>query len=287
MQKDHSIITVDSGRPGPTITVMSGVHGDEKDGILAMTRILAMISSKELIIKAGKVNFIYANLKAIAKGIRQTEFNFNRIFRPENLLTTAELNSWERRRAETLMPYLDESLALLDLHSSNNQQSTPFVICEPHSFEVAAKLPTPIVSHGWDIIEAGGTDYYMNRVQTNSGKGYGICFEAGYHGDPESPDRGIQACLIFLAHFCQAEKKEMPEPNQEPQRIIHAYDIYKTITDFKLERPFADFEAITKGTLIGHDGGQEIRAEKDCIIIFPQKECKGTDEEAFILGLEQ
>ena len=59
---------------------------------------------------------------------------------------------------------------------------------------------------------------------------------------------------------------------------------YLTETDsFRLSRPFADFEDISKGMLIGIDGESNVYAEKDSVILFARdRQSKG--EEAFLLG---
>jgi len=277
---DGSIITIKGSRPGKTLTIIAGVHGQEICGVLALREVLRAIADKELIIRAGEVNFIFANLPALARGARQIDMNLNRAFRPLEQLTEKEKNSYERGRAEQLMPYLAESDALLDIHSSTNKESTPFIICEPHSYPIAKMLPFPIRSHGWDVIEAGGTDYYVNL---NGGQG--ICIECGSHDDPLAPQRALESIKIFLMLLGVIEiTKEIREiPNQ---RVINANFIYKTVVNFDYRGSYPDFGSVKKNELIGYDGGREIRVPKDSLIIFPQKREK-SQQEAFILAEEE
>jgi uncharacterized protein len=284
MKKDPSIFSIEGQQAGPTVTIMAGVHGNEIGGILAVMRILSLIQTKQLTIKAGRVNLIFANLLAIGQGQRQTNMNLNRAFRPDDTYSTEELMSYEIHRARELMPYLRESHGLLDLHSSMNRQSTPFIICEPHSYPLATKLPVEIVSRGWDIIEAGGTDYFVNQNPT--GRNFGICIECGYHNDPKAPERAFQAAMIFLADFGCIDPQEGYPPANLEQRRIWANQIYHTKVNFKLANEFADFQALAADTLIGHDGEQEVRTQQDCVIIFPH-DCKGSNDEAFILGIDE
>ena len=242
--------------PGPTVTIMGGVHGNEPSGVIAIREVLTTLS-----LKRGKVHFIIANLNAIKQNVRFTEMNMNRAFKAENLLADGQQNTYERRRALEIMPFLDESSALLDLHSSTTPGSPPFVICEAHSHEVATRLPYSIISSGWDIIHPGGTDYYMNLRQSK-----GICVECGYMLDENGPAIARDSIRIFLTALGLIDGEIPPvTPNQ---KLIHADSVYHTTTDLRLARKFDDFETISVGTLIGTDGGNEVLAENDGVIIF-------------------
>ncbi len=278
MKSDPSIIVKKGRNPGKIVTIMGGVHGNEPCGVEALRKAI-----EEIEIINGKVYFIFANLAAYALGIRQTQMNLNRAFRHGNSLTGEEKTSYERIRALELMPYLRKSVALLDIHSSSNQRSTPFIICEPHSFDVAKRLPFPIRSHGWDKIEPGGTDYYVNK---NPFKGKGICIECGYHLDPEAPKRAYESILIFLRLMNMVDG-DKNIPINSAQKQIDASFIYHTKTDFSVvSGSFPDFGRINEGTVIGYDGNRAITAPFDGVVIFPQN-CGGPGEEAFIFGREE
>ena len=267
----NNIFTFVGKQPGPTVTIMGGVHGNEPSGVIAIAKLLPNFS-----IARGKVHLIIANLRAIEQNVRETDMNMNRAFKDESLFADRrQLESYERKRALEIMPYLDESEALLDIHSSSSEKSTPFSICEPHSFDIVSRLPFQIVSHGWDVIHPGGTDYYMNKKG-----GRGICIECGYHLDKDGPamaENSIQAFLILMGLI----DGDIP-PKTPNQKIIYAHDIYHTKTNFKIARKFGDFEEIKKGEVIGVDGEIEVRALEDTVIIFARNvEGKG---EAFVLA---
>jgi predicted deacylase len=136
-------------------------------------------------------------------------------------------------------------------------------------------LPVDLVVSGFDKIEPGGTDYYMNRV----GK-IGICVECGYLDDPSSTEIAKQSILAFL----KARGHTSGTPITSPQSYIRMSELYLTKTEnFALEKPFEDFEEIAAGQLIGMDGGEDVRALKDCVILFARNMSKA-GEEAFLLG---
>lgn len=274
MKKVDGVYTLVGSKPGKTLTIIGGVHGDEICGIKALEEIISSIS-----IDSGRVHFVYGNLRAIKLNKRQVEMNLNRAFRLEGMLLKKERQSYERQRALEIMSFLDESDALLDVHSSNTPASVPFIICEPHSFEVASHLPFNIRSYGWDVVHPGGTDYYMNR----KGK-IAICVECGHHLDPRAPQLAKDSIMIFL-HIMGVINGSVPSREIINQRIIYAREIYFSKVNFTPFREFAEFELLSEGELIGVDGNSYILSPKNSCIIFPRKR-DNPGEEAFVLGEE-
>ncbi|HLC70311.1 MAG TPA: hypothetical protein VJH75_04720, partial [Patescibacteria group bacterium] len=134
-------------------------------------------------------------------------------------------------------------------------------------------------SYGWDSIEPGGTDYFMNTRGER-----GICVECGYNLDPEAPKRAIQSIKIFLSVMGLTDEP-IPAPTQN-QQTLRAYFIYHTKNDFVPVRTFADFEELKTGEVIGTDGSEKIFApvEKNVIIFCRKRE--EANQEAFILARE-
>lgn len=274
----EGIFTFRGQEQGETLTVMAGVHGDEICGVRALDCIIPEFQSGVRKIDRGTVNFIYGNPRAIERGAQFTEMNLNRAFRPKDAISEQERNTYERRRALELMTFLRESSALVDVHSSSTRKSVPFIICEPHSFPIARRFPFPIRSSGWDAIEPGGTDYFVNQCG-----GCGICAECGYHLDGAAVSRAKDAIRIFLVTM-GAISGDLPLENgqQREVRVFHA-PIVKV--GYVPAREFADFERLKEGELIGKDGDEEFFAPPQSVIIFGNIPRKRGDE-AFIIGRE-
>lgn len=250
--------------------VLVGVHGNEKCGVSALENILPNLK-----INQGKVFFIYANPKAITQNVRYTEANLNRMFKSDDLISESDRQSYEYERAQYLKKYLNQADALLDVHASFTPTSQRFVICENNARGIIEYLPVNLIVSGFDKIEPGGTDYYMN----NRGK-IGICVECGYLDDPTSTEVAENSIINFLKARGHLDN-DLPVSIQEHIRMN---TLYFSQTDyFTLNQDFADFARLTTGELIGYDGEQEIRAEKDCFILFSRQTTK-TGEEAFLLG---
>ncbi|MDP3989214.1 MAG: succinylglutamate desuccinylase/aspartoacylase family protein [bacterium] len=255
-------------KPGPTSVILGGVHGDEICGPDAILRVLP-----DLRIEKGNVLFGFGNPPAIEKRERFLGANLNRMFADN--LSPEDMISYEYQRAQFMKRYLDEADILLDIHASTNPQSRPFCICESNACNIVQYLPVELVVSGFDEVEPGGTDYYMNKI----GK-IGICIECGYREKLESVDLAEQAIKVFLGvagHIGASFQRQ-------PQKYIKMYRLYKTKTDnFVLAREFGDFEELQAGQLIGTDGLEEIHTDRESVILFPKnKEKEG--EEAFLLG---
>ncbi len=270
MEIRENIIEIKGAQPGPTSIILAGVHGDEVCGVAALEKIIPTLK-----IEKGRVLFAYGNPRAITRGLRFAEMNLNRAFKPDNLISKKEKETYEYRRAQFLKPYLAQADALLDIHASYNSKSQKFIIAEDNAQLIVKYLPFHLIVSGFDAVEPGGTDYYMNSL----GK-MGICAECGYLGDPESFKIAEESIISFLAVREHIKRPLAPEK----QLRITIYELYLTKTaDFKLAKNFADFQKITSGELIARDGQEEIRAPRNSIILFASS--PGTiGAEAFLLG---
>ncbi|MFH1145855.1 MAG: succinylglutamate desuccinylase/aspartoacylase family protein [bacterium] len=255
---------------GPISIILAGVHGDEKCGVEAVGKILPNLK-----IERGKVLFCYGNPRAIEANQRFTEINLNRMFKSDDLLSKNEKESYEYKRAQFLKNYFNQADALLDIHASFTPNSKPFIICEANAKGIIEYLPVDLIVSGFDKVEPGGTDYYMNSI----GK-IGICVECGYLGNHESAKIAEESIFAFL----KARGHITNDANPRKQSYVRVYDLYMTKTDnFTLSKPFDDFEEISKDQIIGTDGEKEIRVEKESVILFARNR-KQVGDEAFLLG---
>jgi succinylglutamate desuccinylase len=266
MLKPISGLTIiDSKKPGPIITIMAGIHGDEICGIKAFKKVIPNLK-----LKKGKVYFILGNLKAIKLKQRQYQTNLNRLYKDDSLIDNKIKKTYEYKRSREIIPYLNDSIALLDIHSAMDKDSTPFAICEKPFIKIAEKLPVKIISSGFTKLEPGGSEGYM---YTN--KKIGICIECGDHISDLSNQNAIDAIYTFIAHFNMIDKPM--------QQKVNVDFIYKTKTNFKPIKYFKDFEPIKKGSVIGYDGTKKIVAKNNGFILFVVNR-KTSNKEAFLLG---
>lgn len=251
------VILKEGSAPGKTVAIFCGVHGNERVGIDVLKKI-----EKELVVHAGKVYLVYANLKAIKNNVRFVESNLNRAFIRRNKSVT-----YEEKLADILMDVLDECDALLDLHAYRkaNSEGTPFVICEADAYNFVSKTDFPIILSGIDSLQKGGSDGYM----FNQGK-IGVCAELGAISEPEKYiDLGIKTVYQFLAYFGNItwNIETTINSNQKYAELILMYK--KQTENFSFVTNFNTFDFLTKDQVIAIDGSKKIYAPDDGYIIFP------------------
>lgn len=263
----NSIIKKESKNSGKTLAIFCGVHGNEKAGVYAVKKAL-----RNLKIKKGGVYFVFANPKAIEKNVRFTEKNLNRCF-----LKKQKGVSYEEKRAIELIKILKQSDALLDVHSSYNSDTIPFAITD-NGLDIVKNMNFEIIANGFDNIEPGATDGYMKKNNK-----IGICIECGYLGkSEENIDLAYDSIIQFLQYFEAIDK--LKDKNTIKQKILYVDKIQKiTNKNFKLTRSFADFETISKNTLIATDESKKYITDKESVILFGIPG-KPVGAEAYILG---
>lgn len=265
---DKSIKLIDSGKPGPTVAIFGGIHGNERAGVYAVEALM-----EGLVLKKGKVYLVLANPSAIEANVRMLEKNLNRCFFADN-----DGGTPEDLRALELMKILDECDALLDLHMFYDDDGEPFIICEDEAVGVAKIFDVGIISTNWAEVEPGGTDSYMYSLGR-----IGICLECGPISKAEEyTDFAIDAAEKFLNYFGLIEKAV--KFSEEPKKIIRAEKtIYKSSENFVLKPGLKNFDLLESGQLLATDGDVAYVAGKDECIIFPHYAAR-VEEEAYILG---
>jgi succinylglutamate desuccinylase len=265
-------------KPGPTSVILAGVHGNEPHGIRAFDGFLPILRATGTD-WSGRVLFGVGNPRALAQSQRKTDEDLNRLFRQDEELTRAQINSYEYERAQVLKTQLDQADGLLDLHGTRNEVTEAHVICEPHSFDLAQRLreDVGIVLTGMDKVMPGGTDFYMNQTGKEA-----LCLEAGYNENR----RGAVIAEVSIYDFMVARGHFPSEATVREKRWLLVDGVYQNRTaDYSLARPYADFEEVGPDELIAIDGGDRVTANRDALIFYcSQKRITEPGQEAFYLA---
>lgn len=266
MKIPPNVIVKTGSLPGKSVAVFCGVHGNERAGILAFDRLV-----EELVLVSGTVYLVYANPPAIERGVRLVNANLNRLF-----VRTNEASSlYEHTRVVELMDLLDECDALLDLHSYRAslllERAIPFAICETPSMHVARLFDVPYVINGFSHTQEGGSDGYMYR----NGK-VGMCVELGALECPEAfVELGVKTIKSFLVAFGCIEESSGGSSEGYVSPVCTQTQLQLTQMHKKMEEPFSfardfrSFDRVKAGELIAIEGGEQIFAEEDSYILFP------------------
>jgi succinylglutamate desuccinylase len=260
----YSIIhEYDSGIVGPRVTIMGGVHGNEQFGI-GVLRSLASVKPVR-----GKLVLIEANIAAIESNVRYIDTNLNRLFTDETVS-----DSVEGKTALELKPYLKNTDVLLDLHASNTQDSIPFVILHSEQSHLAKLCLIQTLLYDIHLFEPGGSEEY---VRLNGGEA--VCLECGFRDNPDAKNIAIQTIFNFLHHYGLLVG-EVKIPVDQLSYVVTAGYFSKS-DSFIPDKAVGDFSPISKGELIGKDGGVSVFAESDCYLLFVREQ-KSAGMECFL-----
>ena len=120
-----------------------------------------------------------------------------------------------------------------------------------------------------------GTTEYMRTTG-----GYALTLECGQHDDPAAVDVAEQAilnALAFLKLIDAPSPQPVPAEEMEALSLVAVYD--KEHEEDSFIRPWASFDAVAKGELIGHRAsGAPVFAEFDGRILFPDRAAKAGHE---------
>ena len=267
--KDEDIFKFSSKVKGPKVCILGGVHGNEVGGVNAIKEIL----ENDFKILKGEVTFVFANRKAIDQNVRFVEENLNRCF----IDNKEKTGSYEEKLSLDLKEILNGCDICLDLHASSVKGTEEFIICEKNAYEYIKEFPIKKVCGGFDKLQPGGTDSYVNRL----GK-VGICVECGYLTG-ENSKAIAKNCIYSLLKKLRIVEFENKESEKE---FLEVRDIYFIEENFGLLRSCQNFEFLKKGTLIGKDGDKEVYAKYDGFILFAHNKKKtDVDKEAFLYGV--
>lgn len=264
-ENSPSIYTFDSWKKWNTTMIMVWVHGNELAWPNAVLEIM-----KNIQVETWKLYFIFANLEALKKNVRQTEKNMNRSFVKNNSWIT-----YEDKRANEIMEILNHSDYLLDVHNTlNEKNSIPFLISEYP--ELWKYFDVKKIVSWFDTLHPGGSDGYMNSIWK-----VWLCLESGNIYDEKWPKIAKNGILNFLKYTRNIAWKPKIFSNQE---YIDFDKIYKNKTlNFVFAKEFKEFEKIKKGQVIWYDNGKEVLSDRNGYIVFTYIP-KNIGDEVFCLG---
>jgi len=263
--KISSIIEINSNNPWKTTTIMVWVHWNEKSWQEALVDIL-----KGIKIISWKVYFIFANLRAIELNQRFYEKNMNRCF-----LYNIKGNTYEENRVKEIIPYLEKSDYLLDVHNTlNKNNSIPFLISEHRDLSMYFDVEKVIC---WlDNLHPWWSDGFMNSIEK-----VWLCLESWSISDL----KWTEIAKWWILNFLKLTGNIAWTPTiRNWQELIKLDFIYKNKTiNFRFSKKFLDFEKVPAWFVIAYDGEEKIKFDEEKIILFIH-DIKSVWEECFCIG---
>ena len=271
-----------AAEPGPHVLVCALTHGNEICGAIALDRLFgAGIRPRR-----GRLTLAFNNIAAYREfdprypiASRYIDEDFNRLWHPATL--DGGRRSVELDRARELRPIVDAADFLIDLHSMQ-YATAPLMLAGllKRSRDLARRVGIP------ELIMCDAGHAAGPRMRDYGGFGdpasakTALLIECGQHWERRAAEVASDVMLRFLVALGSVTRDDVaalggPDFDAQPrQRVIEVTDAV-TISGEKFDfvDDFRGLEVLPeKGTLIGRDGGNEVRTPYDnCVLIMPSR----------------
>jgi predicted deacylase len=285
------VTTFDSGHPGPHVMVNALTHGNEICGAVALDRLFQSAVRPA----RGKLTLGFANVAAYRafdpanpNAARYVDEDFNRLWDEATL--AGPRRSAELARARLLRPIYDRVDQLLDIHSMQYATAPLMLVglaAKTETFARRVGVPELMVR---DEGHAAGSRLRDYRAFADAAAPHiALLVECGQHWSRRAAEVAIETSWRFLATsgvLDAARTQEVLAAPAPPQRLITVTDVVTIQSDdFRFAADYRGLEVIAQaGTIIGRDGGRDIRTPYDeCVLIMPSRRL-GRGQTAVRLG---
>jgi predicted deacylase len=281
-------------RPGPTMVIVGGIHGNEPAGVAAVQQVLHELQRREMPLR-GRLLGLAGNLRALAQNVRYLERDLNRRWYADHLARLREQprerdspEDTEQRELLDVFDRIDETfdhpLVVLDLHSFS-AQGPPFSVFADtlRNRPIAFEMRVPIIFGLEEAVEGTLLGYLADLGHVAVG------FEAGQHEDPRTLENHIAAIWVALVAAGLLERAEVPELERCEARLDRAAAglpraveiVYRhaiTPADrFRMDPGYENFQAIERGQRLAVDSDGDIGSPSTGRILMPLYQGLGED----------
>lgn len=273
----EGVIERDSGRPGPEIAVVSLIHGNEFAGAAAADRLL----HEDIRPICGVLRFVFANITAFHRfnpenptASRFVAEDLNRVWSHDRL--THAPGSVEMERAMELLPVIQRSDLLLDLHSMLWESAPLFISPQTdRSIALAGMLSSRSDTQFLtltDLGHVGGARLIEHeRFLAASGSPASVLLEAGQHWRPETVEISARVIRQFVENAAFLHFGTRHTENSAAHQAMVTDNVVARSASFAFAEPYQGGHVIpSAGTVIATDGEDEICTPYDhCVLIMP------------------
>ena len=290
-----------TGRPGPLLFTLGGVHGNEPAGVRAAERVLEQLEERRPPMR-GRLVAMIGNLRALSRGQRYIESDLNRIWRPE---VVERINSQEpqadapeeRELREMLSVFVEEAelpherIIVLDLHTTS-AGGAPFQ-CMGDTLQnrhIAFQLPVPLILGLEEVIHGSLLEFVGDRGHA------AIAVEGGQHDDPRTVEHHEALLWQALVAADLLAESDVPDLDRHLARlaaasrgvppvieVLHRHGVAED-DEFEMRPGFHNFQPVEVGELLATDRNGEIRSPLKGLLLLPRYQGQGND--GFFLARE-
>jgi succinylglutamate desuccinylase len=295
---ERILIDYTTGKPGPCLVGVAGLHGDELGGVRALERVRKALEHHRPRAR-GRFIAVLGNLPAIAAARRYFHDDLNRNWFEEDVAALLSRDpagdsteDAERRELLAVLDSLESApehpVVFADLHSTS-AEGLPFS-CMPDTLinlRIGLQLPFPAILGLEDTIRGPLMGILSDR-------GYAcVIVEGGAHENPRTTDILEATTWVLMARLGILAPGDIPAYGEYWSRLTRAGRGLPQVLEvcyqhethdgdgFVMEPGFRHYDRVRKGQLIARDRSGEIRSHTDGRIIMPAYK-PGTDQGFFI-----
>ena len=283
-----------TGRPGPTIVLVGGLHGNEPAGPRAIGSVLAQLAAERMSLR-GEVIGLSGNRAALQAGRRYVGRDLNRGWLPadiEELLAPGsprhEPEDEEQREllAELgpLLATAREPLVFLDLHSTSGA-GPPFSCMADvlRNRRVAFALPIPVILGIEEILEGALLGWLCDLGHV------AVVVEGGQNDDPRTVRHHEAAIWLCLVASGALQPSHLPGLRAHRDLLASAARGLPAVIEirhrhlvregdgFSMAPGFKGFDRVVRGQAVAQDRSGPVRAPEGGLMLMPRYQGHGED----------
>lgn len=281
-------------RPGPTMVVVGGIHGNEPSGVIAVRRVLHELQRRRIPM-SGRLLGLAGNIRALSQNARYMTRDLNRRWFPDHLAKLRDQpreedssEDTEQRELVNIFDRLDETfdhpLVVMDLHSFSAEGPPFSVVADTlRNRPIAYELRVPIIFGLEEAVEGTLLGYLADLGHIAVG------FEAGQHKDPRTVENHAAAIWIALVCAGLIERKDLPELERFEARLAQAAAglpraveiVYRHAIrpedEFRMDPGFFNFQPVRRGQRLATDREGELESPSGGRMLMPLYQGQGED----------
>jgi len=283
----------ESTKPGPTLIVVGGVHGNEPGGVQALKRVAAGMSEAGLPL-VGSFVAVAGNLGGLAQDQRFLHRDLNRAWTADKVAALrardTALDNAEDHEQRELLEVFEDCLArargpvvFMDLHSSSADGASFACIADTiPNRRLAMSLPVPTILGLEECIDGATMEFFSERGLM------AVAVEGGRHQDPRTIDNLEAAVWLALAAVGLVAAEQIDaEGFRRTLRasadglpplleVRHRHVVYPD-REFRMQPGYQSFQPVKKGEFLAVEAGEELRAGEDGRVLLPLYQGQGED----------
>lgn len=278
------------GRPGTTVLVVGGMHGNEPAGLIAGRRVVDHLARARVDLRGGLV-VMTGNRPALAGNRRYLDRDMNRRWSHEQLERTRARHPHERSREdreqlelvrlfEQVLSDTDGDVLYLDLHSTSGE-AHPFAVAIENqaNLKVADALSVPVILDLDAFIDSPSMTWWVERGVA------GLGVEGGVHDGAETVDhleRTIweslvaTGCLDGIPPSGTVGRCDAGDGESRTFRVRYRQAVIPG-SGFAMAPGFPSFREVTEGEVVAHNRTGPIRCPMSGHIFLPRYQDQGED----------